>query len=157
VQGISTARRRLKRAPLPRDPLELLALPIAQLRVSGQALGLLGSRLALLRLTHVRNPGRLRTNQLARLGFRLRVAGRAPRQSLRPGAAGPIENTYSSERLAEFHARLAPELAKPGVAFHDFYSETDYDPTHFYDGDHVNKTGAERFSAELRAWIAQHV
>lgn len=62
---------------------------------------------------------------------------------------------YGAERMAEFNARLRPQLEKPGVWYRDFYSETDYEPTHFYDGDHVNTKGAQRFSVGLRAWIEQ--
>lgn len=72
-----------------------------------------------------------------------------------PPMSGLFREAYGEARLAEFHARLAPELAKPGVHFRDFYSEADYDLNHMYDADHVNTKGALRFSADLRAWIEQ--
>jgi hypothetical protein len=66
-----------------------------------------------------------------------------------------FREAYGVERLAEFQARLAPELVKPGVHFRDFFSEADYDLNHLYDADHVNTKGALKFSAELRTWIEQ--
>lgn len=66
-----------------------------------------------------------------------------------------FRDAYGAERLAEFHARLGPELAKPGVHFRDFFSQADYDPQHLYDADHLNTKGALRFSGELRTWIEQ--
>lgn len=66
-----------------------------------------------------------------------------------------FRDAYGPERLAEFRARLAPQLAKPGVWFRDFFGEEPYDIDHIYDADHLNTKGAMRFSAELRAWIEQ--
>ncbi|CAN7558940.1 hypothetical protein LJR225_004100 [Phenylobacterium sp. LjRoot225] len=72
-----------------------------------------------------------------------------------PPMSSLFRDAYGAERLAEFHAKLRPELEKPGVRFRDFYSETEYDLHHMYDADHLNTKGALRFSAELRAWIEQ--